>query len=58
MAMLTVKNDGLDFPEVLDKNRGIGLKIMEYRADMINGSLNIHRGLSGGTIVTCAFSRE
>ncbi len=57
-SMLTVKNDGLDFPEVLDKNKGIGLKIMEYRADMIDGSLNIHRGLSGGTIVTCAFPRK
>jgi PAS domain S-box-containing protein len=57
-SMLTVKNDGLDFPEVLDRNKGIGLKIMEYRADMINGALKINRGLSGGTIVTCAFPKK
>jgi signal transduction histidine kinase len=56
--MLTVKNNGLDFPEVLDKNKGIGLKIMEYRADMINGSLKIYRSPNGGTIVTCMFPKK
>jgi len=55
MLILTIKSDGLDFPEVLPKSKGIGLQIMNYRAEMIDGALDVRRGAEGGTIVTCTF---
>jgi len=58
-CILSVKNDGKDFPNRLSrKKKGLGLKIMEYRSSMIGGSLDIHKGDKGGTIVTCAFTNR
>ena len=54
-TVLSVKNDGQDFPKSLPNKRGLGLKIMKYRTDLIGGSLDIRKGNKGGTIVTCAF---
>jgi signal transduction histidine kinase len=54
-TILKVFNDGKDFPRILAKKKGIGLKIMEYRAKMIGGIIDISRGRKGGTIVTCRF---
>lgn len=50
---LTIENDGLDFPTKTSQNDGMGLKIMRYRAEVINSSLRIRRRTNGGTIVTC-----
>ena len=52
---LKVANDGKDFPRNLAKKKGIGLKIMEYRAKIIGGILDVGRGRKGGTIVKCSF---
>jgi two-component system sensor kinase FixL len=52
---LKVANDGRAFPRVLAKKKGLGLNIMEYRAKMIGGTLEVRRGRKGGTIVTCMF---
>jgi signal transduction histidine kinase len=52
---LKVASDGKNFPRIPAKKNGIGLKIMEYRANMIGGVLDIGRGRKGGTIVTCEF---
>jgi len=49
---LTVQNDGLDFQDVLPESKGMGLEIMHYRAGLVKGSLNVCRGVNGGTIVT------
>jgi signal transduction histidine kinase len=55
-SVLTVENDGLDFPEELEaRDTGMGLQIMDHRADIIGASLDIHRAAGGGTIVTCLF---
>jgi signal transduction histidine kinase len=54
-SILTVINDGLDFHEVRAEEKGMGLKIMNYRAEMIDGALHIHRGSNGGAVVTCVF---
>ncbi len=54
-SKLTVENDGLDFSQARDRNEGMGLKIMNYRAEMIDATLNICTGANGGTIVTCVF---
>ena len=36
-----------------DKTRGMGVHIMNYRARMIGGSLDITPSFDGGTVVTC-----
>jgi signal transduction histidine kinase len=55
ITTLKVANDGKDFPRIPAKKKGIGLKIMEYRAKMIGSILDVGRGPKGGTIVTCRF---
>ena len=54
-TILSIKNDGLDFPKLSPGKKGLGLKIMEYRANLIGGSLDIRKGNKGGTVVTCTF---
>jgi PAS domain S-box-containing protein len=54
-TVLLVKNDGLGFPKLSPNRKGIGLKIMQYRTDLIGGSLDIRKGDKGGTVVTCIF---
>jgi signal transduction histidine kinase len=36
----------------------MGLRIMNYRASMIGGSLDVSRGDDKGTVVTCIFPRD
>jgi len=55
---LTVKDDGIGFPEPLDAGAGMGLHIMNYRAKMIGAFLDIRRGAGGGTIVICSFHNQ
>jgi signal transduction histidine kinase len=55
---LTVKDDGRGFPETAGSPQGMGLHIMNYRARMIGASLDIRRGVGGGTIVICSFHNE
>jgi signal transduction histidine kinase len=50
-----VVSDGKNFPRIPAKKNGIGLKIMEYRANMVGGVVDIGRGRKGGTVVTCTF---
>ncbi len=52
---LTVKDDGVGFPDSVENKGGMGLSIMNYRAGMIGASLDIRRGAGGGTIVICSF---
>jgi signal transduction histidine kinase len=57
-VILTVKDDGVGFPDHLQSSGGMGLHIMNYRAKMIGASLDIRRGAGGGTIVLCSFHNE
>jgi signal transduction histidine kinase len=57
-VILTVKDDGVGFPDGLEHSAGMGLHIMNYRAKMIGASLDIRRGAGGGTIVICCFHNE
>lgn len=50
---LMIKDDGIGIPDNVDGGRGIGLKIMKYRARMIGSSISIRRGSDGGTEVNC-----
>jgi len=57
-SVLTVESDGLDFPEGRVGGNGMGLKIMEHRAEMIGSSLDVRKNINGGTIVTCVFPNK
>jgi signal transduction histidine kinase len=52
--LLTIRNDGVPFPSVVTRNAGMGLRIMNYRANLIDASLTIDAGRADGTIVSCA----
>ena len=54
-TVLSVENDGLDFFKLSPNRKGLGLKIMKYRTDLIGGSLDIRKGDKGGTVVICIF---
>ncbi len=51
---LRVIDNGVGFPEKLSDDRGMGVNIMHYRARIIGGILDIVRGPSGGTIISCS----
>jgi PAS domain S-box-containing protein len=58
-SVLKIENNGLDFPEEFEAiGTGMGLQIMDHRADIIGASLDIHKAAEGGTIVTCSFSTK
>ncbi|UCF43443.1 MAG: MEDS domain-containing protein [Planctomycetota bacterium] len=57
-SVLMVKSDGLDFPGMQVKSKGMGLQIMDHRAEMIGGSLDIRKAVEGGTIMTCEFPNK
>ncbi len=48
--VLQVKDDGIGFQ---DDEKGIGLRIMQYRANMLNAQLKIFSPDEGGTVVSC-----
>ena len=52
---LTVTDDGVGLPAKPGTNLGMGLQIMNHRARMIGGSLEVRRCNQNGTIVTCLF---
>ncbi len=52
---LKVHDDGSGFLAEHPAARGLGLRIMDYRARRIAGQLEIRPGANGGTIVTCTF---
>lgn len=52
--VLTVRNNGLPFPSMIDKRKGMGLRIMNYRANVIGASLDVSPKRPKGTVVTCS----
>ena len=55
---LIVKDDGRGIGEMHQTTQGMGLHIMNYRAGMIGGSLEVKRGTPLGTQVTCIFPAQ
>ncbi len=52
--VLSVKDNGKGFPVGASERKGMGLRIMSYRSDMIGGELEIRRNPDGkGVTVTC-----
>lgn len=52
---LRVTDNGVGFTPVGQDHRGLGLRIMDYRATMIAGEFTIMPNPAGGSIVTCRF---
>jgi len=53
--LLTIQNDGMPFPDLKGKSMGMGLRIMSYRASLINASLDVKGTADAtGTRVSCA----
>jgi signal transduction histidine kinase len=55
---LVIRDDGVGLPDKLPARRGLGLRLMQYRAAMVDGSLAIERNPEGGTIVALALHRS
>jgi two-component system CheB/CheR fusion protein len=52
---LTIQDDGCGIGSIILGNKGMGLHLMNYRARVVGGSLEVQRIPTGGTIVTCLF---
>ena len=52
---LTIQDDGCGIGDAVPGNRGMGLHLMNYRARMVGGSLEVQKVATGGTMVTCMF---
>lgn len=55
---LRVEDDGMGIPEIPTSHPGLGLRIMSYRANMVGGTLEVHRGTPQGTTICCRFPLE
>ena len=53
-AVLTIRDNGVGYRRESASSKGLGLKIMSYRAQKIGATFDIQPGESGGTIVTCS----
>jgi len=51
--VLNITDDGVGLPENHEKIKGMGLRIMAYRADLIGGAFSVGRQSGRGTFVTC-----
>jgi signal transduction histidine kinase len=54
-AALSILDDGTGIPEDVGQSRGMGMHIMNYRAKMVGGTLEVHRARAGGTEIICHF---
>jgi PAS domain S-box-containing protein len=54
---LQVRDDGSGFEEADVTDAGMGVRIMNYRARIIGGTLDINSALGEGTVVTCTVPR-
>jgi PAS domain S-box-containing protein len=52
---LTIQDDGYGIGDVVPSDKGMGLHLMNYRARVVGGSLEVRRVATGGTMVTCLF---
>lgn len=55
---LTITDNGVGVPASGYSADGMGLHIMTYRAQLIGGTIDIRRGIAGGTVVTCSYRNE
>jgi PAS domain S-box-containing protein len=56
-GLLRIEDDGSGFNPSTLQSKGLGLRIMRYRAQMMTGSLRIESAKARGTAVSCWFPR-
>jgi signal transduction histidine kinase len=56
-GILRIEDDGRGFDPASLQGKGLGLRIMHYRAQMMAGSLRIESARARGTKVSCWFPR-
>lgn len=56
-GLLRIEDNGAGFTPAQQQPKGLGLRIMHYRAQMMAGSLKIENAPKRGTIVSCWFPR-
>jgi PAS domain S-box-containing protein len=54
-GILKIENNGAGFPERHNGSDGIGLRVMDYRAGLIGGELQVQNRRGGGVCVICRF---
>lgn len=52
---LTIEDDGCGIGNIIPGRKGMGLHLMNYRARIVGGSLEVQRAPMRGTMVTCLF---
>ena len=55
--VLMVSNNGVPLTKAAPQRKGLGLRIMNHRAEMIGGTLVFQRPAAGGTEVVCTVPR-
>ncbi len=50
---VTIHDNGTGFPPNWRQNRGLGVRIMEFRARLIGGHFEQHNHTKGGAIIEC-----
>jgi signal transduction histidine kinase len=50
---MEVEDDGVGLPEEEPAGKGIGLRVMRHRAQIVGGVLEIAASPAGGTRVSC-----
>ena len=53
-VILKVDDDGAGFPAEIHRSKGMGLRIMQARVGMMDGTLAIERNADGGASVICS----
>ena len=56
-GLLRIEDNGQGFNPAMHQSKGLGLRIMHYRAQMMAGSLRIESARSRGTVVSCWFPK-
>jgi PAS domain S-box-containing protein len=56
-GLLRIEDNGSGFNPAMHQSKGLGLRIMHYRAQMMAGSLRIESTRARGTMVSCWFPR-
>lgn len=56
-VLLSIRDDGVGFAGSGDKPAGLGLQIMDHRADIIGAAFDVAARPGGGTLVTCRLAR-
>jgi PAS domain S-box-containing protein len=56
-VVLGIHDNGVGLAKTPRRSKGLGIRLMQYRARLISGSLHVQREASGGTSVVCSVPR-